>query len=107
MHAVRQGEAGARAADVREMLGIYAGQEVRVKGKEKGLTCCNTQSRVEMFGYRDYSTAKEDLQMEREIENPMVCDNIWDDLDEIDRETREAEEAERFYTLADMAYDDM
>lgn len=41
------------------------------------------------------------------VENPMVVDNLWDDLDEIDRETREAEEAERWYRMGDDAYDSL
>ena len=43
----------------------------------------------------------------QDVENPMVCDNLWNDLDEIDEETRRAEEDERYYTLMDMMYDDM
>ena len=43
----------------------------------------------------------------QDIENPMVVDSLWDDLDEIDRETREREEAERWYRMGDMMYDDM
>ena len=43
----------------------------------------------------------------QDLENPMVCDELWDDLDEVDRETREREEEERWYKLGDMAYDDM
>lgn len=42
-----------------------------------------------------------------DVENPMVIDSLWDDLDEVDRETREREEEERWYKLGDMAYDDM
>ena len=43
----------------------------------------------------------------QDIENPMVIDSLWNDLDEVDRETREREEAERWYKMGDMAYDDM
>ena len=45
--------------------------------------------------------------MDRDVENPMVIDSLWDDLDEVDRETREREEAERWYRMGDMMYDDM
>ena len=33
--------------------------------------------------------------MEKFIENPMVCDSLWNDLDELERQIIEEEEAER------------
>lgn len=39
-----------------------------------------------------------------EIDNKMVIDSLWDELDAIEEEERVAEE-ERFYVLADMQYD--
>lgn len=37
-----------------------------------------------------------------EVENPMVVDSLWDELDQVDRE----QEDEEFYTRADMEYED-
>ena len=39
----------------------------------------------------------------REVENPMVIDSLWDELDQVDREQ---EEEDRFGILADMEYDE-
>ena len=36
----------------------------------------------------------------REVENPMVLDSLWDELDQVDREQEE------FYSRADMEYED-
>ena len=38
----------------------------------------------------------------REIENPMVRDSLWTEIDEIEREA----EAERWYRQADDEYDE-
>ena len=39
---------------------------------------------------------------DREVENPMVNDSLWDELDQIDQE----QENEDFYIRADMEYED-
>jgi len=39
--------------------------------------------------------------MDREVENPMVIDSIWDDLDEIEKEN----EWEKLCRLSDEQYD--
>lgn len=39
---------------------------------------------------------------DREVENPMVIDSLWDELDQVDRE----QEEEDFYIRADMEYED-
>lgn len=44
--------------------------------------------------------------MDRDCENPMVIDNLWHDLDEIDKEEREEME-EAAYIRADEEYDDV
>lgn len=33
--------------------------------------------------------------MDRDVENPMVIDSLWDDIDELERQLIEEEEAER------------
>jgi len=43
--------------------------------------------------------------MEREVENKMVIDSLWNDLDEIDEAEREERE-EEFYRKADEEYDE-
>ena len=43
--------------------------------------------------------------MDRDCENPMVIDNLWRDLDEIDKEEHEEME-EAAYIRADEEYDD-
>ena len=40
-----------------------------------------------------------------DIENKMVIDSLWNDLDEIDEQEREERE-EEFYRRADMEYED-
>ena len=40
---------------------------------------------------------------DREVENPMVIDSLWDELDQVDREQ---EEEDAFYILADMSFDE-
>ena len=39
--------------------------------------------------------------MTREIENPMLIDSIWDELDQVDQE-----QDEEFYVRADIEYED-
>ena len=41
--------------------------------------------------------------MDKDVENPMVIDNLWRELDAIDAEEEQCEETWR--ALADMAYD--
>ena len=43
--------------------------------------------------------------MPREVENKMVIDSLWNDLDEIDEAEREERE-EEFYRKADEEYDE-
>jgi len=38
----------------------------------------------------------------KEVENPMVLDSLWDELDQVDKE----QEEEDFYIRADMEYED-
>lgn len=42
--------------------------------------------------------------MLKDVENPMVIDSLWDELDQVDSEQEDEEEA--FYILADMGYDE-
>ena len=42
--------------------------------------------------------------MVRDVENPMVIDSLWDELDQIDRE--QDDEDEEFYIRADEEYDE-
>lgn len=41
--------------------------------------------------------------MIKDVENPMVIDSLWDELDQIDREQEDEEE---FYICADEEYDE-
>ena len=43
--------------------------------------------------------------MMREIENPMVIDSLWDELDQVDEIEREERE-EEFYRRIDEEYDE-
>ncbi len=42
--------------------------------------------------------------MVRDVENPMVIDSLWDELDQIDRE--QDEDDEEFYIRDDEEYDE-
>lgn len=53
------------------------------------------QMREREYLHVHYSTLREAEKMEKFIENPMVCDSLWNDLDELERQIIEEEEAER------------
>lgn len=40
--------------------------------------------------------------MDRDVENPMTIDSLWDDIDDIERDEAEAEE--RYFAMIEAAY---
>ena len=87
MRIVRRRESGIGLCTVRGLSGKVQKKEARKNAgkvrEKKNIPCAK------------YSTPKEAKQTEKFIENPMVCDSLWNDLDELERQIIEEEEAER------------